>query len=184
MVKLPNVLITGVPGTGKSTISAAVMSEVNKNLKEKYGQSCNIMKHLQMSKLINENNLYTERDEEMDTTIFDDELVDNMLIQLNIKEGGYLIDFHDVLSCIDYVNNVFVLTTSTEVLYDRLTKRNYIKRKIETNIESLIFHEIQRDLENYPTLFKKENTLCNNDEIEMEKNIQIISNWILKNVKT
>lgn len=183
MVKLPNVLITGVPGTGKSTLAMAVMMEVNKKLQAKYGESCKKMRHMQISKIINDNHLYTERDVEMDATIFDEKLLKQFLLHSNVQEGGYILDFHDALSCVEYVNRVYVLITRTEVLYDRLVERNYKKRKIEANMESLIFNEIQTDLKDYPSLYRKENELCNNDEREFKINIQTISNWIVHNVK-
>lgn len=183
MVKLPNILITGVPGTGKTKLSEAVMHEINKKLKAKYGESCKTMQHIQVSKLIIDNHLYTAFDKKLNATVFDEDLLRNFLLDLHIDEGGYILDFHDALSCVNCVQHAFVLITRTEVLYNRLVKRNYGRRKIETNMESLIFAVIQSDLEAHEEIYKKENELWNNDEKELKNNVKFICNWILNYIK-
>ena len=73
--------------------------------------------------LIDAQTLYSERDEERDCTIFDeDQVLDEM--EGFMAEGGNVIDFHSSDFFPErFFDLVFVLRTNNEVLYERLEER-------------------------------------------------------------
>ena len=58
--KLPNILITGTPGTGKTSLSENLANETG-------------MKHIDVSSLIKEKSLHDGRDEEFDCFILNED---------------------------------------------------------------------------------------------------------------
>ncbi|CDU16056.1 hypothetical protein YYC_02327 [Plasmodium yoelii 17X] len=181
--KLPNIIITGTPGVGKTTLSEELVEIINKDFEEMFKIDVKEplkMIHLNLSNIIKNERLYDEYDDELDASIYSEELVNNKLKKLNLENGGYIIDFHDVNflyenKCID---KIFLLTASTNVLYERLENRNYKKEKIKNNIECEIFQVIKEDiLENYDdeNIFVE---LQNNNLEDHDKNISFIQKWI------
>ncbi|CAJ1382910.1 unnamed protein product [Effrenium voratum] len=122
----PNLLITGTPGVGKTTFCEALASRSG-------------LQHVEVSKLVREKRLYREWDDELDCSIFDEEMVQDALEPL-LERGGCLLDFHSssFLDENDF-DLVIVLRADTSVLYDRLEKRHYPESKIKQNVEAEIF---------------------------------------------
>ncbi|KEG00720.1 hypothetical protein YYE_04551 [Plasmodium vinckei vinckei] len=181
---LPNIIVTGVPGVGKSTLCEELVEVINKDIEEKFKinekEEPLKMVHLNLSNIIKNERLYEEYDDELDASIFSEELVNQKLKNLNFQNGGYIIDFHDVNFLYDnkYIDKIFLLTASTNVLYERLEKRNYTQDKIKNNIECEIFQVIKEDiLENYEdeNIFVE---LQNNNLEDHDKNISFIQKWI------
>ena len=129
--KFPVILISGTPGTGKSTI----IQKIHK-----------ISPHVQIlniSELVKREGLHDGHDSEYDTFIINDGKTQKRLRKLipeMSQKSPVLIECHslglfdedDLESLIDHV---IVLTCSTENLYDRLQSRGYSKKKIEENLE-------------------------------------------------
>lgn len=63
----PNVLLTGTPGTGKSSTAALLKSKMQRNDVP--------LEVISVSDLIKAKHLYNEKDDELDTLIYDDEKV-------------------------------------------------------------------------------------------------------------
>lgn len=127
----PVILISGTPGTGKSTIL--------NDLKKLYS-SINV---LNISDLVKMENLHDGYDSEFDTYIINDRKTRKRLIklipQLSVS-GPVLIECHscglfDKDELENLVTKVLVLTCSTESLHDRLELRGYSKKKIGENLE-------------------------------------------------
>ncbi|KGG51610.1 putative adenylate kinase [Mitosporidium daphniae] len=143
---LPNILITGTPGTGKTTLCELVSSgDYN---------------HINVSEEIKRNKWYSSYDEEMDSLIFSDYKVRKGLSKM-ISSGGNLIDFHSVANIIpsSLIDLVVVLSTNNTVLYDRLANRKYSPQKIRENIECEIMqvlleeaHEAFKETPHIPIL--------------------------------
>ncbi|GAW79071.1 adenylate kinase-like protein 1 [Plasmodium gonderi] len=182
MKNLPNIIVTGVPGVGKTTLCEELVEIINKELRENQKfESASQMTHLNLSKVIKEERLYEEFDDQLDASIYSNEMVNEKLEKLKMENGGYIIDFHDVefIDKKQLIDHIFLLTISTNKLYERLEKRNYTKEKIKNNVECEIFQVIKEDILTYfddPSIFHE---LENNDMQQYEKNIHIIKSWIL-----
>ena len=135
------VCVTGTPGVGKTTACALV--------KEKLGQED--YEFLNIGDLIKEQKLYTEWDDEMNCSIFDDKLVGNELKRIVADLGkkskkGVLIDFHSVgFMSKKLVDHVLVVRADTDKLWSRLEARGYKEAKIKENVEAEIFMESMND---------------------------------------
>lgn len=125
------ILISGTPGTGKSTIL------------QKIQKSSPQVQILNISELVKREGLHDGYDSEFDTFIINDRKTQKKLRKLipaMRQRGSVLIECHS-LGLFDeddlegLVDRVIVLTCSTEILYDRLKSRGYSKKKIEENME-------------------------------------------------
>lgn len=171
MVKLPNILITGTPGTGKT--------ETSKLIAEKTG-----LKHLNVSDLVKENKCYEEKDEEFDTYIIDDDKVCDLLEPM-IEKGGNIMDFHSVdLFPEDWFELILVLRADTETLYDRLTERGYNEKKLNENVECEIMQVVLEEArESFDPAIVHELPSNNIDELEANVNrvVTWLANWKIDN---
>ena len=166
-LNLPNVIITGTPGVGKTSLSILLTDKLN----EKFNTDKFV--HLNLGKIVNDMQMYTEWNQEFDVPEFDEDKVLDYLEPL-IKEGGKIIDFHSA----DFIEDdliplVVLLRCNNTVLYDRLAERNYTEKKIKENIECEIMEVTADDVRQY---FPMEKILeIPNEEVEqMESNIELI----------
>lgn len=162
--KNPNILITGTPGTGKTTTSDMVSQEAS-------------MKHINVSSLVKEKKLYSSVDEAYDTVIFDeDKLLDELEIQ--VEGGGSIVDFHTAdIFPERWFDLVIVLTCDNSILYDRLEKRGYNQLKLQENLEAEIMQVLVEEArESYDSNIV--HILSSNSIEDMESNVQRISQWI------
>eukprot|EP00245_Coleochaete_scutata_P006543 TRINITY_DN21019_c0_g1_i1.p1 TRINITY_DN21019_c0_g1~~TRINITY_DN21019_c0_g1_i1.p1 ORF type:complete len:195 (+),score=37.65 TRINITY_DN21019_c0_g1_i1:38-586(+) len=160
----PNVLVTGTPGTGKTSLCSLLASST--------GLSC-----VNIGDLVREKELHSGWDEEYGCHILDedklcDELEDRMV------EGGNIIDYH---SCDFFPERWFdavvVLQTDNSLLYDRLSNRGYTGKKLSDNIECEIMQVLAEEArENY----KAEIIQCmeNNTIEDLERNADVITTWV------
>eukprot|EP00389_Voromonas_pontica_P015540 GDKH01024241.1.p1 GENE.GDKH01024241.1~~GDKH01024241.1.p1 ORF type:complete len:175 (-),score=30.30 GDKH01024241.1:150-674(-) len=125
----PNILILGTPGTGKTTLS--------RMLAERLG-----MQHIEVGEWVREKRLYKEWDDEMNCSIFDDDMVVDALEPV-LEQGGCIVDFHscDFLPT-EWFDRCFVLRCDNEELWKRLEKRGYPEHKIQKNVECEIFQTV------------------------------------------
>jgi adenylate kinase len=129
--------LTGTPGTGKTTICGLVKEHLDTD----------DYLFINVGDLIKEKKLYTEWDDDMNCSIFDEDALGAELkrtIKKADKEGkkGILIDFHSIgFIPRKLVDNVIVVRTETNLLWERLAKRGYKEAKIKENLEAEIFME-------------------------------------------
>ncbi|KAI9594265.1 AAA domain-containing protein [Syncephalis fuscata] len=161
----PNILITGTPGTGKTTLSELVALALD-------------YKHINASELVKEQSLHDGYDEEFDTYILnDDKLCDALEESLGAASGGYIVDFH---SCDVFPERWFdlvvVLRVDNTVIYDRLEERGYSQHKISENVECEIMQVV---LEEARESYKEEIVVdLQSDTVEqMESNAERIREW-------
>ncbi|SOV73637.1 adenylate kinase-like protein 1 [Plasmodium sp. gorilla clade G3] len=179
--KVPNIIITGVPGSGKSTLCEELKEIINKELRKRNDMEGIKMTHLNLSNIIKEERLYKEFDDELDASIYSEDLLNEYLKKYKLEKGGYIIDFHDInfIKDIDIIDKIFLLTIQTNYLYERLEKRNYTKEKIKNNIECEIFQVIKEDiLDHFPNTSVLQE-IENNDLQQYDTNLSIIKNWVL-----
>ncbi len=169
MTVLPNILITGTPGTGKT--------ETARLASEKTG-----MKHVNVGELVKANNCHEGKDEDFDTYIVDDDKICDLLEPM-LEEGGCIVDFHSAeLFPERWFELVLVLRADTSVLFDRLTDRGYNDRKRDENIECEIMQVVLEEArEAYDHNIVHE--LNSNTLEELESNVERICTW-LDNWKT
>jgi len=160
----PNVLITGTPGTGKTSLSEQVAEALS-------------MKHVDVGALIKEKNLHDGKDTEFDAFILNedkvcDELEDTMM------QGNNIVDFHTCDFFPErWFDMVVVLRTDNEVLYPRLESRGYAPNKLSENIECEILQVVlDQAMESYKPEIVLE--LTSNTVEDMEANALKISNWV------
>ena len=168
---LPNILITGTPGTGKTTFAALLTFQLNNALSNMGVADSVRFTHIELSKTILNNKLFDEWDFEMNCSVFNEDMVLDFLEPI-MAHGGIIIDFHGADFFPErFFNFVFILRTENKILYSRLKERGYTEAKIQGNIECEIFEECKQEaLESYKNDIVFE--LQNNLEEEMNKNIK------------
>ncbi|KAI3400186.1 hypothetical protein diail_4071 [Diaporthe ilicicola] len=161
---LPNIIVTGTPGTGKTT-----HCEV---LAEKTG-----LKHMSVNQIVKERECHEGWDDEYQSWIVDeDKLLD--VIEEQCKAGGCIIDWHACdLFPKSWIDLVVVLRVDSAVHFDRLKARNYPEAKLQENIDSEIMEVLSQEArESYDEEIVVE--LQSNTTEEMETNMERIEAWL------
>lgn len=156
--RLPNVLITGTPGTGKTTTASLLASSLNYN-------------HIDVSVLVKEKSLHEGFDEQFQSFIINEDLVVDEMEEI-MTRGGNVVDHHspgffperwfDVIVCLQCDNTI---------LYDRLSERQYAQAKIEENVQCEIMQVV---LEETRESYQLENIVVfsSNSVDELEENVE------------
>lgn len=160
----PNILVTGTPGTGKTTLS------------ELLAMACGL-RHLEVGALVKQQGLHEGYDAEFDTYILDEEKLEQALIPL-LQNGSLVIDFHtcDLIPS-ELVDLVVVLRTNNTILYDRLEERGYSGKKLQENIECEILQVVMDEAQE---AFPQEKILERiNDQVgDLEQTVEIVKSWL------
>ncbi|KAI8058937.1 AAA domain-containing protein [Gilbertella persicaria] len=161
---LPNILVTGTPGTGKTTTSEMIAEATG-------------LDHVNVGELVRTKQLHEGYLEEFDTHVLDE---DKLLDELEevLKEGGKVVDFHTCEIFPErWFDLVLVLRTDTANLYDRMEKRGYNKRKIDENMECEIMQVVLETAhESYAPEIVVE--LPSNTIDDMESNVDRVKQWL------
>jgi adenylate kinase len=134
-----NILITGTPGTGKTSLAKQVALNAN-------------LKHIDVSALIKQHELHAGFNNNWHSLEFDDEAEDALMDLLEdiLKHGGCVVDTHSPSSFpIRWFNIVVCLACKTEVLYDRLSARGYSPHKLSENIQCEIQQVCLEDVSDF-----------------------------------
>lgn len=124
-IPMSSIYITGIPGTGKSSIGELLGKKLNLTI-------------LEISKLILEEELFERFDNEMQTHVFDEDIVIDRLEEI-LNEGKEYVIVGPILPINKkFIKKVIVLFTEPRILRERLKTRNYNEKKIEENIEALL----------------------------------------------
>ncbi|CAH0405185.1 unnamed protein product [Chilo suppressalis] len=161
---IPNLLITGTPGVGKSSISKKLSERTNFTWRE-------------VSKLAEEHNCLDEYDPEYQCPFLnEDKLLD--IMEGMMAKGGNIVDYHGCDFFPErWFDGVFVIRTNNTTLYDRLTARGYQGKKLEDNVQCEIFETL---LEEAQSSYKPEivQELQNDTEAQLQSNVDTIVEWI------
>jgi adenylate kinase len=120
------VIITGTPGTGKTTVSKIVSKTLKSQL-------------IALNELIIQKHLYNGHDDKKGYKIVDmDALASEINLILKSTDKQLIIEGHLAhdLGATDQVETVIVLRTRPSVLRKRLNKREWSDSKIQENIEA------------------------------------------------
>ncbi|KAH8936393.1 hypothetical protein BDL97_17G082000 [Sphagnum fallax] len=160
----PNLLVTGTPGTGKTSTCSLLASATG-------------LRHINVGELVKEKSLHDGWDAELDCYIVNDDLLCDEMEDM-MRDGGNLVDYHNCdffpESWFDYVA---VLQTDNSVLYDHLTNRGYMGCKLQNNMECEIFQVLLEDAYEFYNLDIVQALLSNTIE-DMSNNVEILSGLI------
>jgi adenylate kinase len=176
--KLPNIIVTGTPGVGKTSMAMLLVDRLNESLQELSPNSRNSFQYVNVGKLISDKKLYTSWNEEYDVPEFDEEKIVAELAS-TVETGGCVLDFHSAYFFPEeWADLVVLLRCNNTVLFDRLSERGYSEKKIKENIECEIMEVTADDVkENFDPKVILE---LSNEKIEdMEKNIESIISRIM-----
>ncbi|XP_057743071.1 adenylate kinase isoenzyme 6 homolog [Arachis stenosperma] len=160
--KRPNILVTGTPGTGKTTTCAA-LAEATK------------LRHMNVGDLVGDENLHDGWNDELDCFVLNEDLVCDEL-EDQMEEGGNIMDYHGCDFFPErWFDCVVVLQTDNTVLYDRLSRRGYNESKLSNNIECEIFQVLLEEAkESYPEVIAMKS-----DTIEdINRNVSTLTDWV------
>lgn len=126
--KLPNILVTGTPGVGKTTLCSLLESSLHED-------GLTGFKYILLAERIKENKLYKDWNDKFDVSEYDEDMVCDHL-EDEMSQGGVILEFH---SCNFFPERWFdivvLLRCDNTRLFDRLTERGYDQEKITENIE-------------------------------------------------
>ena len=139
---LPNILITGTPGVGKTSLCTLLEAQ----LPEDYGLTG--FQYVKLTDLITSKKLYKNWNEEFNVPEFDIDMVCDELEPLMSTRGGIILEFH---SCDFFPERWFqlvvLLRCDNTQLYDRLRDRGYGEKKITENIECEILDVLKEEVD-------------------------------------
>lgn len=162
----PNVLVTGTPGCGKTTLAAALASATG-------------LTHIDVGVAIKDEALHSGWDESFQChTVDEDKVVD--ALEARLSAGGCVVDYH---SCGFFPERWFqlvvVLRTNNTVLYDRLAARNYSQKKVTENIDCEIFGVVAEEAaDSYAEGVVRE--LVSETEEDKARNLAELTAWVVE----
>ncbi|XP_063707862.1 adenylate kinase isoenzyme 6 homolog, partial [Culicoides brevitarsis] len=165
-VILPNILVTGTPGCGKTTTCKRLAEALN-------------FKHQEVSEIVKAHDFTDGYDEELACPFLDeDKLLD--YLEPIMQEGGNIVEYHsNELFPERWFQLVLVVRCDTQVLFDRLTARGYNQKKIEQNMSCEIFGTIHEEaLDSYKPEIVHE--IRSEKEEDFEKTLQLVKDFLEK----
>jgi len=152
--RLPNILVCGTPGSGKSSLCEAVLARASASASGGGGGALAGLRHVVLGELARARGFHAGRDEALDTLLLDEASEDRLLDELEplAAAGGLLLEHH---SCALFPERwfelVLVLRTDNTALFDRLVRRGYAPRKVQENVECEIMRVVADEaLESFP----------------------------------
>jgi adenylate kinase len=143
------IVVSGVPGTGKTTIAKKIAKE------KKY-------KYIDVNRVIEKHKLSEGYDKQKHTKIIDTNKLNKVLIRIineekEKKTKGLVIDSHLVHYLPkEYVDKCIITKCSLKELKKRLKNRGYSKEKVRENLDAEIFD------------------ICRLEALEARHNVQVI----------
>ncbi|KAF7649946.1 hypothetical protein LDENG_00133550 [Lucifuga dentata] len=162
-MKRPNILLTGTPGVGKTTLG--------KELAQRTG-----LTYVNVGEMAQEGQLYDGYDEDYQCPVLDEDRVVDELDE-KMEEGGMIVDYHGCDFFPErWFHIVFVLRTESDTLYTRLESRGYTGKKLQDNVQCEIFQTIYEEAKE---AYRDEiiHQLSSNTPDDLERNLEQIVQW-------
>ncbi|VFQ74639.1 unnamed protein product [Cuscuta campestris] len=160
----PNLLVTGTPGTGKTTMASALAEAAQ-------------LRHINVGDLVRAKNLHDGWDDELDCYVINEDLVCDELEDM-MTQGGNIVDYHGCDFFPErWFDCVVVLQTENSILYDRLKNRGYSDAKLNNNIECEVFQML---LEEAKESYREEIVVAlkSNSVEDMSHNVETLTDWV------
>ncbi|KAK4057591.1 factor activating pos9 [Microbotryomycetes sp. JL221] len=178
--RLPNIFVTGTPGTGKSTLSSQLVEQLQQHYIQEQEQDSTLPKwqHVNVGDdWVKAKQCYTGWNQEWQSWDVDE---DKLLDELEPFQtpGAKVFDWH----CCDifperWIDLVVVLRCNHSKLWERLEKRGYSINKIQENNTAEIMNVVLEDArESYDKEIVVELESDNPDQVE--DNINRIIQWV------
>ncbi|EJU01926.1 P-loop containing nucleoside triphosphate hydrolase protein [Dacryopinax primogenitus] len=170
MISGPIIVMTGTPGTGK-TSTAQLLAASSASLDPPFS-----LRHINVGDLIKDKSLHDGWDEEWQSWNVNEDKLERIIEERPAGEG-LILDWH---TCDAYPERwadlVVVLRCDHTTLWERLEKRNYPLNKIQENNESEIMQVVLDEaLLSYPAEIVVE--LKSDTPEDMENNVDRILQW-------
>lgn len=174
---LPNIIITGTPGCGKTKHSKKLLKFLKKKYKKKHFK----FEHICVSEFAKKNGCIDGYDEVLESLIVDEDKLLKKILKI-LKKGGIILDWHCCeIFPEDLIDLVIVLRTDNSILHDRLLERGYKDNKIQENLDceimDLLIQEAMESFDPQKVIEFKSNILsdlkCN-----VKKIYKISKKWI------
>jgi len=162
---LPNILVTGTPGTGKSTLVQRLVAEASG------------MRAVDIGELVKAKQCHSGWDDEYQTYVLDeDKLLDEL--EDEMEAGGVILEYHAAeLFPERWFDLVLVTRSDNGMLHDRLTSRGYSGKKLDDNIEAEIMQLILDEArESYADEIVVE--LQSNTVEDLDSNVERTLGWL------
>ncbi|KAF2861976.1 P-loop containing nucleoside triphosphate hydrolase protein, partial [Piedraia hortae CBS 480.64] len=162
----PNIVVTGTPGVGKTTLCQELASRTD-------------MHHLDINEVVKKHNIGEKSDDPEDPNlkiVDDDRLMD--CIENDLEEGGQIIDWHACdLFPPSQVDLVCVVRCDNKILYDRLKARGYSEKKLQENLDCEIMQVLLQEAHD---AYDKDMVveLQSNKTEDLDSNVDRIETWI------
>ncbi|GAA5958166.1 hypothetical protein JCM8115_004002 [Rhodotorula mucilaginosa] len=169
----PNILITGTPGTGKTTHAAQLVEALQAAPSTSSAQ----WQHVNVGDFVKEKGCHSGFNEEWQSwDVDEDKLLDEL--ELVQQAGAKVLDWHTCdLFPERWIDLVVVLRCDHQQLWNRLEKRGYQMNKIQENNEAEIMEVILNDArESYAPEIVVE--LQSETPEQMEQNLERILSWV------
>ncbi|GLC33723.1 hypothetical protein PLESTB_000108700 [Pleodorina starrii] len=160
----PNILITGTPGTGKTTTAELVAQELG-------------FRHINVGEWVREKGLHSGWNQEFECYDLDEDKVVDAMEDV-MGDGGNIVDHHGCDFFPErWFDLVVVLQANNTELYDRLQKRGYSQKKVNENVQCEIMMVVMEEAsESYrPEIVKP---LPNDNTDDLERNVATIAGWV------
>ncbi len=121
------IIISGSPGTGKSTLSSKLANDLK-------------MEVINLSKLVEVEELFSEIDTDRDTKVADlDRLIPRIVELIDRSEGVVIVEGHyaDIVPS-NLVDVAIVLRTHPKILVKRMESKGWGEKKISENVQAEI----------------------------------------------
>mmetsp|Transcript_1182 Transcript_1182/g.2883 ORF Transcript_1182/g.2883 Transcript_1182/m.2883 type:complete len:180 (+) Transcript_1182:1747-2286(+) len=169
----PNIIVTGTPGVGKSTLARLL----HDSLEAEFGS----FQYIPVSDWVVSKHLYRKWNPEFEVPEFDDDKICDEL-ELQVPSGGLIVDFHSAgFFPESWIDLVVLLRADNSQIFDRLTARGYSDKKVSENIQCEILEVTHDDVfDNYKSEIVME--LRSDTPEQMEENhdavLQRIRAWM------